>query len=326
MANANVNFTGQVNNAGAQDALFLKVFSGEVMTAFSEATVTEGRVVTRNITNGKSASFPILGKTTAQYHTPGAEIVGLQLPANEQIITIDDLLISSLFLSNIDEAKIHYDVRGPYAAEIGNALAYTMDRQILALSVLAARGASPVAGEAAGGSVIDSAMMTDTTGAKLIAALFAAAQRMDEKFIPSEGRAVYLTPAAFYMLVQNPTVQNSLFGAGSGGLADAKLPRIAGIDIIQTNHSPFGQTLAADGSANVGGAGLSGGGASKYSGVFTNTVGVVVHKAAIGSVKLMDLAMESQYDIRRQGTLMVAKYAMGHGILRPSAAIELKTL
>jgi len=325
MANALPNFTGQVNNAGAQDALFLKVFSGEVMTAFSEATVTEGRVVTRNIVAGKSASFPILGKTTAEYHTPGAEINGLQLPANEQVITIDDLLISSLFLSNIDEAKNHYDVRGPYAQEIGNALAYTMDRQILSLSVLAARGASPVAGEAAGGSVIDAAMLTDTTGAKLIAALFAAAQRLDEKFIPAEGRAVYLTPAAFYLLVQNPNVQNSLFGAGSGGLANAKLPRIAGIDIIQTNHAPFGTTVAGTG-AVAGGAGLGGGGASKYAGVFTNTVGVVVHKAAIGSVKLMDLAMESQYDIRRQGTLMVAKYAMGHGVLRPSAAIELKTL
>jgi hypothetical protein len=37
----------------------------------------------------------------------------------------------------------------------------------------------------------------------------------------------------------------------------------------------------------------------------------------------MDLAAESEYDIRRQGTLMVAKYAVGHGILRPEAAVEL---
>ena len=45
----------------------------------------------------------------------------------------------------------------------------------------------------------------------------------------------------------------------------------------------------------------------------------------MGTVKLMDMAMESQYDIRRQGTLMVAKYAMGHGVLRPAAAVELAT-
>jgi hypothetical protein len=325
MANATVNFTGQVNNAGAQDALFLKVFSGEVMTAFAEGTVTEGRVVTRNIANGKSASFPILGKTTASYHTPGTEITGLQLPANEQIITIDDLLISSLFLSNIDEAKNHYDVRGPYAQEIGNALAYTHDKQILALGVLAARGASPVSGEAAGGSITDAAMLSDTTGAKLIAALFAAAQKM-EKFIPAEGRTVYLSPAAYYILAQNSLVQNSLYGAASGGIAEARIPKIAGIELVKTNHAPFGATIAADGAAVAGGPGAGGSPANKYSGVFTNTVGLVLHKAAIGTVKLMDLAMESQYDIRRQGTLMVAKYAMGHGVLRPAAAIQLKTV
>jgi hypothetical protein len=39
----------------------------------------------------------------------------------------------------------------------------------------------------------------------------------------------------------------------------------------------------------------------------------------------MDLAVESEYDIRRQGTLIVAKYAVGHGYLRPDCAVELKT-
>lgn len=324
MANALPNYTGQVNNSGAQDALFLKVFSGEVMTAFAEGTVTEGRVITRSIQHGKSAQFPIMGKTTASYHTPGTEIVGNALPANEQVITIDDLLISSLFLSNIDEAKNHYDVRGPYAQEIGNALAYAHDRQILQLGILAARGASPVSGEAAGGSVLDAAMLSDTTGAKLIAALFAAAQKMDQAFIPSEGRVVYLSPAAYYLIAQNTSVINSLYGAGAS-LATANVPRIAGIELVKTNHGPFGTTQAADSSVNAGGAGLGGSAANKYAGVFTGSVGLVMHNAAIGTVKLMDLAMESQYDIRRQGTLLVAKYAMGHGVLRPSAAIELKT-
>lgn len=325
MANANPNFVGQVNNAGAQDALFLKVFAGEVMTAFAEMCVTESRHQVRTIANGKSAQFPILGKTTAAYHTPGTEILGGALPANELVITIDDLLVSPLFISNIDEAKLHYDVRGPYSTEIGNALAYTYDRHILAMSVLAARGGAPVTGEAGGGSVTDAAMLTDTTGAKLIAALFAAAQKLDEKNIPADGRFVYLAPAAFYLLAQNPLVQNSLFGIG-GALVTANVPKVAGIEIVRTNHAPFGSTVAADASALAGGAGLSGSGASKYAGVFTNTVGVVMHKSAVGTVKLMDLAMESQYDIRRQGTLMVAKYAMGHGVLRPACSVELKTV
>jgi hypothetical protein len=31
----------------------------------------------------------------------------------------------------------------------------------------------------------------------------------------------------------------------------------------------------------------------------------------------MELASESEYDIRRQGTLMVSKMACGHGAVRP---------
>lgn len=324
MANATPNYQGQVNNAGVQDALFLKVFSGEVLTAFAEACVTGPRHITRTITAGKSASFPILGQTTASYHTPGVEIVGGALPANERLITIDDLLLSSLFVSNIDEAKNHYDIRGTYAAEIGNALAYTYDRHILALSILAARAAAPVTGELGGSALTDAAYLTDTTGAKLIAGLFAAAQKLDEKNIPKDGRTAYLSPAAFYILAQNANVQNTMYGAG-GSIAEARVPKVAGIEIVVTNHAPFGTTIAAASSTLSGGAGLGNSGADKYAGVFTTSVGVITHKNAVGTVKLMDLAMESQYDIRRQGTLMVAKYAMGHGILRPACAVELKT-
>jgi hypothetical protein len=34
--------------------------------------------------------------------------------------------------------------------------------------------------------------------------------------------------------------------------------------------------------------------------------------------------MESEYTVRRQSTLLVGKYACGHGVLRPEAAIEIK--
>jgi hypothetical protein len=44
---------------------------------------------------------------------------------------------------------------------------------------------------------------------------------------------------------------------------------------------------------------------------------------AAASVKLMDLGVEAEYQIERQGTLMVAKYAMGHNVLRPACAIAL---
>jgi hypothetical protein len=55
MANATVSRSGQANTTGDVKALFLKVFAGEVLTAFEEATVTAGRFMERSISSGKSA-------------------------------------------------------------------------------------------------------------------------------------------------------------------------------------------------------------------------------------------------------------------------------
>jgi len=50
---------------------------------------------------------------------------------------------------------------------------------------------------------------------------------------------------------------------------------------------------------------------------------IVMTKDAVATAKLMDLSVESEYQINRQGTLMVSKYAMGHNILRPACAVAL---
>jgi hypothetical protein len=316
MANAAPSRLGQANTSGDAKALFLKVFAGEVLTAFEEANVTGGKFMERSIASGKSAQFPILGKIGAEYHVPGSEITGLAVPHNEIVVTIDDLLISHAFIANIDEAMNHYDVRSPYSTEIGRALAYTKDRHLLQLAIAAARGGSPVTGEPGGGNVTSGTLLSDTTGESLVAALFGAAQKLDEKDIPADGRYAFLNPQAYYLLAQNTKIMNKDWG-GAGVYADGKALRVAGIEIVKTNHAPFGQTIA-NGT-------VAAGTGNKYAGNFANTVGVVATQQAVGTVKLMDLAMESEYDIRRQGTLMVAKYAMGHGIIRPACAIELKT-
>jgi hypothetical protein len=316
MADANVSRLGQVNTAGDAKALFLKVFAGEVLTAFEKTTVTNGRFNERTIEHGKSAQFPILGGIDAEYHTPGAEITGLNVPHGEIVVTIDDLLISHAFIANIDEAMNHYDVRSPYSTEIGRSLAYKKDSHLLQLAVLAARGAAPVTGESGGSVIKNPAMLTDGTGETLVKALFAAAQAMDEKHVPADGRVAYLPPAAYYILAQNTKIMNKDWG-GAGVYADANVLRVAGIEIVPTAKGPFGATVS-NGSV------LAGTG-NKYAGNFTTTAGVVASRDAVATVKLMDLAMESEYQISRQGTLIVAKYAMGHGVLRPACAVELST-
>ena len=120
MANATVSFLGKANNSGDDNALFLKLFSGEVLAAFAKENKMLPMTMVRSISQGKSAQFPVFGRAAdAEYHTPGNEITGQVIQQNEKIITIDDLLISHSFISELDEAKVHFDYRSIYSKEMG---------------------------------------------------------------------------------------------------------------------------------------------------------------------------------------------------------------
>ena len=62
---------------------------------------------------------------------------------------------------------------------------------------------------------------------------------------------------------------------------------------------------------------------ARISAVANRVIGLVMTTDAVATVKLMDLSVESEYQINRQGTLLVSKYAMGHNVLRPAAAVAL---
>ena len=313
---------GLINNAGGgsfagDNAMFLKVWAGEVLTAFRKSTVFEALHKVRTISSGKTASFPIIGVNSASYHTPGNQIIGTQQKVAEATVNIDDKLISSVFLADIDEAKNHYDVRSQFSAEMGNALAYTFDKNVAATIAKAARTATNFNTDLPGGTRIKivAANKAAITGAQLATALFAAAQKMDENNLPEGDRYCCLAPAEYYKLVQTTDVINRDWG-GQGAYADGTVLKVAGIDIIKSNHLPTTNRSAVTGENN------------SYDADYTKSVALVWNPGAAGTVKLMDLKMETTGgDVHAlwQGTFMVASMACGTGILRPDCAIEIHT-
>lgn len=318
MSNAIVSRLGQINGAGATDALFLKVFAGEVLTSFEKTNVMMDKHQVRTISNGKSAQFPVMGRGSAYYHTPGDFIAGGKLKAAERTITIDELLIAPAFIANIDEAKNHYDVRSVYSKELGAKLANTMDKHVLQTAVLAARATKTIddADQFGGTQLTLGAAGDENSGDALAEAMFEAARIFDEKEVPADQRFFFVRPAQFYALARSTKVLNRDWG-GEGSYAAGNVIRVAGVTIVKTNNLP---------SANVAAGSLEAGTGDKYAGDFSKTVALAMHPSAVGTVKLLDLGMESEYQINRQGTLMVAKYAVGHGILRPEAALEVRAV
>ena len=305
-----VSRVGQVNGAGDPLALFLEVFSGEVLAQFEKTQQFKERHYIRSIASGKSAQFPVIGRAQAQYQTPGQYLDGQEINQNAMVISIDQLLVSTVFIADIDEAMNHYDIRSKYSAELGRILAQKFDINVACNFIKAARASAAVADGVGGSVMTNSAMATDVN--VLTSALFASAQAMDEKFIPPTERYAFVRPAQFYALAQNTTLINKFLG-GEGSIAKGEIETVAGFPIVKTNNLPSTDlttdtTVSPSAQAN-----------------FTNTVACVSHKDAVGTVKLRDMSMESDREIRRQGWFFIAKYLCGHGILRPECAIELAT-
>jgi hypothetical protein len=299
---------GQVNGAGNADALFLMQFGGEVLTAFMESTAFLTRHVVRSIQNGKSAQFPATWRAAASYHTPGTPLPGQTINSGERTIVIDDLLQASVFIHSIDEAKSHFEFRSEYTRQLGFALSRAFDKNVGQLHALAARATATVSGGNGGTRLIAAGARTNAS--TLISAIGDAAQALDEKDVPKNDRNVFIPHDLYYLLIASgdKALSRDFNPEGNGSVASGQIYRLYGMPIVPTNHFPTG--VVADGP-------------TAYRGDFSNTAALVAQRGAVGTVKLLDLGVESEYLTLYQSTLVVAKYAMGHGILRPECAVEI---
>jgi len=308
MANLNVSRLGQIEKTGAADALWLTQFSGEILATYNKKCIYKDKHRVRTIHNGQSAQFPAIGRISADYRDPGTQLTGTPIAHNQRVITVDGFLSANVAIADIDELKNHYDVGAPYSRQMGDALAQVYDRNIARVAILAARSAPTLAGEQ-GGSVITGAATVGTNAMEFKKALFACAQTLDEKNVPTDRRWALVSPVTYYVAAQEPHLINKDWD-GDGSMSNGFIGSLAGIAIAKTNNIPNSNELAA---ADV---------LPKYRGDFSKTVFHVMQEEAVGTVQLMDLSVESEYQIMYQSTLMVAKYAVGHGILRPECAIE----
>ena len=325
---------GQTNATGDARALFLKLYAGEVLTAFEEKNIFMPLHRTRTIQNGKSAQFPLTGVASAKYHTPGQLIQSDAVKHGERTVTVDDLLISSTFVSNVDEAMNHYDVRSIYTKEMGYALSNVADKNVARIIAKAASITDATASAAQFGDDFDDetytanitigALTADATdGAKIAKAIYDALEEFDKKDVTGE-KVCVLPPAQYYALfgadqsVNNLAYMNKDVG-GSGSLASGTVPMIGGVKIMMSNHIPTTDESVTSGTPEP----LTSSRTSAYKNDYSSVRGLIFTQDAAATVKLLDLGVESEYQIDRQGTLMVAKYAMGHNILRPACAIQL---
>ena len=353
---------GQSNSTGDARALYLKLFSGEMFKGFQHNAIARDLVMRRTLTNGKSLQFIYTGHTKAEYHTPGNSILGdtnNAPPVAEKTITVDDLLISSAFLYDLDETLSHYDMRSEISRKIGYALAQKYDRLIFRALTRGARAASPITKSGyvePGGTQIrvgssGTAASDAYDSAKLVTAFYDAAAALDEKGVSQDGRVGVLNPRQYYALIQevgsnglvNRDAQGSALQGGSG------VVEIAGIKIYKSMNIPFfSQYGTKYGTGSATNPGVTDPGntgsfvseavedaANDVTGInneygeeteFANSCGLIFQREGAGCVEAIAPQVQvTSGDVSTiyQGDVILGRLAMGADYLNPAASVEL---
>ena len=353
---------GQSNSTGDARALYLKLFSGEMFKGFQHNAIARDLVMRRTLTNGKSLQFIYTGHTKAEFHTPGNSILGDSNgapPVAEKTITVDDLLISSAFLYDLDETLSHYDMRSEISRKIGYALAQKYDRLIFRALTRGARAASPITKSGyvePGGTQVrvgssGTAASDAYDSAKLVTAFYDAAAALDEKGVSQDGRVGVLNPRQYYALIQaigtsglvNRDVQGSALQGGEG------IVEIAGIKIFKSMNIPFfSQYGTKYGTGSATNPGITDPGntgsfvseavedaANDVTGInneygeeteFANSCGLIFQREGAGCVEAIAPQVQvTSGDVSTiyQGDVILGRLAMGADYLNPAACVEL---
>ena len=310
----------QGNTYATKYATALKLFSGEVFTAFNSASIFQGLVKSYTLRGGKSKQFLLTGTLSAGYHTPGTPILGdTSLKANEKTILMDDLLTSSQFVYDLDEVLSQYSTRSEISKQIGEALAKHYDTRIAKVLDIASREASVVTGEP-GGFEVSIGSGNQFKAQKIVDGLFEAAAVLDERNAPQEGRVCVLSPRQYLGLIAavDTNILNRELGASQGDINSGKgLYSIAGIKLYKSNNLPF---MAAYNSAVTGEN-------NDYADANATCCGLVFHREAAGVLTAIGPSIETtsgDFHVQYQGDLIVGKLAMGAGSLRVSVAGSLQ--
>ena len=345
---------GQQNLAGDKRALYLKLFSGEMFKGFQHNTIARDLVTKRTLKNGKSLQFIYTGRMTSEFHVPGNSILGNTdgaPPVAEKTITIDDLLISSAFVYELDETLAHYELRGEISKKIGYALAEKYDRLIFRAIAKGARIASPVSAtnfaEPGGTQVAVGTAEADAyNSAKLIGAFYDAAAALDEKGVSTDSRVAVLNPRQYYELIQavgsnglvNRDAQGTALQSGNG------IIEIAGIKIFKSMNIPFfgnygvkyggavttpgntGDFIGSDTALEDGGSATGMNNNYGEQNAFDTTCGLVFQREAAGVVEAIGPQVQvtsGDVSVLYQGDVILGRMAMGADFLNPAACVEL---
>lgn len=322
------------------DDLQLKVYLGMIEGAYLRGLEVVPFIDSRVITTGKSWQLPMYGYSdSGKHHVVGESILldsnyRQQIPFMEKLMYVDQPYVINTFIPDWEEMQTHYETRSVLMQGFGERHARHSDYLACRALIKAARSAANIpvagsvtsematvggssngtgaAGQAAPAACDNASMLTD--GDVLVAALFAAAQRLDEQDAPTEGRIALLRPSQYYALVTNRQLLDRDVVRDNGDFADGTVFKCANIRLVKSN---------AIATAAVNQAAAATGEIVSYTGDFTDNAGIVFHRDAALRLIRQSMEVNAWEEKERFGWVLSTRRIDGYNVKRPEAAVEL---
>ena len=328
----------QKNLANAVDAMQLKVWLGQLSGAYLRGQEVLPFIDSRQITTGNSWQLPVFGYSdSGKHHAVGDSILEdadyrQTVPVTEKVMYVDKPYTINAFIPDWEEMQTHYDTRSQVIQGFAERHARHSDLLACFALMTAARSAANItgggtsaeqrtaagsssatgaSGQAAPTACDNAAMLTD--GDVLVAALFAAAQRLDEQDAPSEGRIALLRPSQYYALVTNRQLLDRDVVRDNGDFADGTVFKCANIRLVKSNAI---QAAAQDYSGATGEI-------VNYVDDYTENAGVVFHRDAALRLIRINMEMNAWEDKERYGWVLSTRRIDGYNVKKPEAVVEL---
>jgi len=304
------NSSGENNGNGTERELFQQKAATDVLKYFKSTNVARELIRNESIENGKSKAFPIVGNASAasRDELTLTELSTDSIKSTERVILIDDLLVAHSWISDLDDAMVHYNAKAAHIESIGRALAKNVDEAIIAKLIEAGRIVDGSAATTAGlktfdddvfSSIVQTQADFDTamTGAEVQAMMASAMTEFRDK--DCVGEPVYILRPQPYFALLNNSAQTGLTWVDDPYAQSGKVPMVLGAKVVYSPHFPAVTSTTGD----------------------ENAVGVLFSKEAVGILELLSVNVKVDYIPTRLADLMVGKMAVGYGILNHGSAI-----
>ena len=297
------------NNGSSQTdrSLFEKKMSTDVLKYFQDTNVVKALVTVKSIENGKSEAFPVVGNVTAaEIDNDAAELSLQAISATEREILIGKMTVAHSWITDIDQAMVHYDNKSAQVESIGRSLAKLVDEKlILELASAANIVDSTTAGTYGLSAFTDDIYTQRTTlaigdildGAKVYAALASAMSHYRDQDMV--GEPVFLLRPAQYFALLNNTANTGLTWVNDPYSMSGKVPQVLGAKVIYSPHFPAVTAVTDD----------------------VIDMGFLFSKEAVGMLELLSVSIRTDYVPTRVSNLITGKMACGYGVLNHGACI-----